>query len=91
MSPLLQGKSVKQRETAYNNLAPFWAVPRCAREFPNENNLELKKVPLDLLGLRDPLNSLAKRTKSTSFRATVQVMMNKKVVKPGEVLTFPFM
>ena len=90
LSPLLLGKKGSQREAAYSNLAPFWAVPRCARVFPDKNNMELQTVPLDLPALKDSLGIGLSKRKAPIYRATVQVMINKKTVKPGEVLTLPF-
>ena len=90
LSPLLLGKNVKQREAAYSNLAPFWAVPRCGRDFPDKNNMVLQTVPVDLPALKDPLGIVLPKAKAPTYRATVQVMINKKMVKPGEVLTLPF-
>ena len=84
------GKAVKHREAAYSNLAPFWAVPRCGRDFPDKNNMVLQTVPVDLPALKDPLGIVLSKGKAPTYRATVQVMINKKVVKPGEVLTLPF-
>ena len=53
--------------------AGAWAVPQRAREFADDANVELKKVPLDLLALKDTLHGLPKRlSANASFKVTVQ-------------------
>ena len=91
-SPLLQGKGKQGREPVYTNMAPFWAVPRCSKSSPEDNNMELKTMALDLPPLVDVLGistSVSKR-KKPSWRAFVQVMVNTKSVKAGDVLALPF-
>ena len=91
-SPLLQGRAAKHRYTAYTNMAPFWAIPRCGKSAPDANNMEAKTLVFDLPPLNDVLgeaSAVAKRTKPT-WRVLIDVMVNTKAVKDKEVLALPF-
>ena len=91
-SPLLRGKAKPGSEPVYTNMAPFWAVPRCSKSSPEDNNMEVQMVALDLPQLVDVAGlstSLSKRSRP-SFRALVQVMVNTMNLKAGAMLALPF-
>ena len=91
-SPLVQGRSEKQRDKVLLQLSPFWAITCCGRSNPDGNNMVLKTVAVDFPPLSDIFSALpaaGKRTKP-AFRVLIEIMTNTKGVKEGEVLTLPF-
>ena len=88
-SPLLQGKNQKDRKTAFSNLAPFWAVPRCGRAFNNESNMALKEISVEYPNLK-ATSDMDTKTKTSVATFKVTCMVNTATVYPGEVLCLPF-
>ena len=91
LSPLLQGKNSKQRAAAYSNLAPFWAVTRCPKSPGDSYNMAAQTVAMDFAAPKDRVGTRLKPLGAgPKWSASLEVMINTKAVKAGEVLTLPF-
>ena len=85
-SPLLQGKGSKCRETCYENIAPFWAVPRTAKA---DHNMFLDTVAFDVAEFKTASGQkFPSLVKGHKFMVEVQVLRNSKKIAKGDKLCF---
>ena len=89
LSPLLQGKALSQRQQAYGNLAPYWAVPRCGRACAADNNMSLVEVGLEIPHLKGDYTTGV--SKALLHSVIFTAMVNTKTVRPGDALCLPFL
>ena len=90
LSPLLAGKAPKDRDGCMENLAPFWALLRCAGPRASHN------MELDSVVFRDP-GFEAKATpyphipKGVGFTVHMPIARNVSHIAKGDVLSLPFL
>ena len=87
-SPLFQGKQPKQRNTCYENLAPYWAVSRCGRAQSEQHSMVYDYKVFDV---PQPKVAVGKWPSSTkTFKVKLPVLTNVKKLAPGDLLCLPF-
>ena len=89
ISPLMQGRLEKQRETCYDNIAPFWAVCRAAASSP-EHTMELETMLFTDGGLATKTGKYPRMAAGTSFAVGLEVYRNVRKITKGDVLLCPF-
>ena len=88
-SPLLAGKTPKNRDQCLENLAPFWAVLRCAGPRAS-HNMELDHVVFSDSGFEVKGSKYPKLPSSLQFSVEVPILRNICNIEKGEVLCLPF-
>ena len=84
-SPLLQGKLKKFRETCYENLAPFWAIPMTPNE--TDQNMVLETMSFEVPGFTPTAGSkFPSLAKGAKFIVDIEIMRNSKTVTKDEAL-----
>jgi hypothetical protein len=89
-SPLLAGKSQKNRSACVENLAPFWAVLRCAGT-SSWHNMELDSATLSDPGFELKGGSFPKIPQTAGFRVELPILRNVSPISKGDVLCLPFL
>ena len=88
-SPLLDGKAPKTRQGCMENLAPFWALLRCAGPRA-DHNMELDSVAFRDGGFDTIANDYPKMRKGVVFTVQMPIARNSSHISQGEVLCLPF-
>ena len=88
-SPLLQGKTEKNRVTCFANMSPFWAVPK-EKQGSDESNMILETAVFSAQApITETSAKFPKLSTGTKFHVSVEFMRNRKHIGAGEVLTLP--
>ena len=90
-SPLLAAKSGNQKngQEVLENLAPFWAVLRCAGPRA-AHNMELETVSLSHGGFDAKGSKFPKLPKGVELSGEIPILRNSSAIEKGEVLCLPF-
>ena len=90
-SPLLVGgKSLKGRDECLQNVAPFWAVLRCAGPRA-AHNMEFDSVVMGDAGFHMLSGKYAKMPQGVQFSVDFPILRNVRCIDKGEVLCLPFL
>ena len=89
-SPLLAGKAPRNRDVCMENLAPFWALLRCAGNRASHN------MELDTMVFRDPgfetkAGTYPQIPKGVEWTVQMPIARNVCHISKGEVLLLPFL
>jgi hypothetical protein len=87
-SPLLGAKKLKDNDPSLKNLAPFWALVRCATA-QSCHNMELESVLFTDAGINTKDIKFPKM-KAAEFRAEFTIARNISAIKTGDILCLPF-
>ena len=84
-SPLFEGKQPKQRNTCYENLAPYWAVSRCGRAQSEKHTMVFDYKVFDVPHPKVTANGKWPSGNKT-FKVRLPVLTNVKKLAPGDLL-----
>ena len=88
-SPLLAGKILKNRETCMENVAPFWALLRCAGPRA-KHNMELENIVFSDSGYEAKACKYPKLQQTVEFSVGLPIVRNVCNIEKGDILCLPF-
>jgi hypothetical protein len=88
-SPLLAGKKKEDRHACLHNIAPFWAVLRCAgpKALPN---MKFDTMIFDDQGSDTHTGSFPKLERGVRFAVEMPILRNTIAISKGDILCLPF-
>ena len=89
-SPLLAGKNMNKRADCIKNLAPFWALLRCAGPRAS-HNMELDSVVFRDPGFEAKASPYPHIPKGVGFTVHMPIARNVSHIAKGDVLSLPFL